>query len=134
MRMRPAGILKGFDCRGSSLNVQGLPGRYAQVTPLVRRSLQHRRRSAAGPLAVDVRERPHADVGEATPITSEQMRKPVTVIPPVLRPSVLLRYCCANELLVSGLLDQGSELAQHAAVICSPYGDGHVVPFSNNPF
>ena len=27
-----------------------------------------------------------------------------------------------------------SELAQHAAVIDSPYGQGHVVLFSNNPF
>jgi hypothetical protein len=38
------------------------------------------------------------------------------------------------DLLVSGLLDQGSELAQHPAVIDAPYGEGHVVLFSNNPF
>jgi hypothetical protein len=47
---------------------------------------------------------------------------------------VVLRYANANELLVSGLLDGGSELAQHAAVIDSPLGRGHVLLFSNNPF
>ena len=46
----------------------------------------------------------------------------------------MLRYANAPELLVSGLLDGGVELAQHAAVIDSPYGQGHVVLFSNNPF
>ena len=47
---------------------------------------------------------------------------------------MVLRYANAPELLVSGLLDGGAELAQHAAVIDSPYGQGHVVLFSNNPF
>jgi hypothetical protein len=46
-----------------------------------------------------------------------------------------LRYSNNNELLVSGLLDNGGELAQHAAVIDAPsLGQGHVVLFSNNPF
>ena len=58
----------------------------------------------------------------------------MNVIPPAARPRVVLRYANANELLVSGLLDNGAELAQHAAVIDSPYGEGHVVLFSNNPF
>ena len=62
------------------------------------------------------------------------MRNPVNVIPPAARPRVVLRYGNANELLVSGLLDNGGELAQHAAVIDAPYGQGHVVLFSNNPF
>jgi len=56
------------------------------------------------------------------------------VIPPALRPRVVLRYANANELLVSGLLDGGADLAQHAAVIDAPCGEGHVVLFSNNPF
>jgi hypothetical protein len=83
---------------------------------------------------VEIPEEPHAEVWEATPLTSEQMRNPVGVIPPAQRPRVVLRYGNAPDLLVSGLLDQGAELAQHAAVIDSPYGDGHVVLFSNNPF
>ena len=71
---------------------------------------------------------------EAAPITIEQMRNPINVIPPAQRPRVILRYANANELLVSGLLDSGGELAQHAAVIDSPYGDGHVVMFALRPF
>jgi hypothetical protein len=83
---------------------------------------------------VEIPEEPHAEVWEATPVTDEQLRNPVNVIPPAQRPRVVLRYANANELLVSGLLDGGADLAQHPAVIDAPYGDGHVVLFSNNPF
>ena len=82
----------------------------------------------------EIPEEPHAETWEALPLTDEQLRNPVSVIPPAERPRVVLRYANNNELLVSGLLDNGSELAQHAAVIDSPYGQGHVVLFSNNPF
>ena len=82
---------------------------------------------------VEIPEDPHAETWEATPLTDEQLRNPVNVIPPAARPRVVLRYANAPELLVSGLLDGGAELAQHAAVIDSPYGQGHVVLFSNNP-
>jgi len=87
-----------------------------------------------GRAPAEIPEEPHAEAWEATPLTSEQYRNPINVIPPAQRPRVILRYANANELLVSGLLDQGAELAQHAAVIDSPLGDGHVVMFSNNPF
>jgi hypothetical protein len=82
---------------------------------------------------VEIPEDPHAEVWEATPLTPEQLRNPINVIPPAARPRVILRYANASDLLVSGLLDGGTELAQHAAVIDSPYGEGHVVLFSNNP-
>jgi hypothetical protein len=83
---------------------------------------------------VEIPEEPHAEAWEALPLTDEQLRNPVNVIPPAARPRVVLRYANANELLVSGLLDNGAELAQHAAIVDSPYGEGHVVLFSNNPF
>ena len=73
---------------------------------------------------VEIPEDPHAEVWEATPLTDEQLRNPINVIPPAARPRVVLRYANAPELLVSGLLDGGTELAQHAAVIDSPYGAG----------
>ena len=82
----------------------------------------------------EIPEDPRGETWEATPLTDEQFRNPINVIPPALRPRVVLRYANANELLVSGLLDSGGELAQHAAVIDAPYGEGHVVLFSNNPF
>jgi len=82
----------------------------------------------------EIPEQPHAETWQATPLTDEQLRNPVSVIPPAERPRVVLRYANANELLVSGLLDNGGELAQHAAVIDEPFGAGHVVLFSDNPF
>jgi hypothetical protein len=79
-------------------------------------------------------EEPKAEVWEATPLTSEQLRNGIYVIPPPARPRVVLRYADARELLVSGLLEAGTEIAQHAAVIDVPVEQGHVVIFSNNPF
>ncbi|MEK6337509.1 MAG: M14 family zinc carboxypeptidase [Acidobacteriota bacterium] len=76
---------------------------------------------------------PNSEVWEAAPIMDEQRRNLVGLIPPALRPRVILRWGNANELLVSGLLDGGDEIAQHAAVIDSPLERGHVVLFSNNP-
>ncbi|MGZ8846218.1 MAG: M14 family zinc carboxypeptidase [Pyrinomonadaceae bacterium] len=77
---------------------------------------------------------PTSEVWEAAPIMDEQRRNLVGLIPPALRPRVILRWGNANELLVSGLLDGGDEIAQHAAVIDSPLERGHVILFSNNPF
>ena len=87
-----------------------------------------------GRTPVDIPEEPHAEPWEALPLTPEQLRNPINVIPPASRPRVVLRYANANELLVSGLLDNGGELARHAAVVDASYGEGHVVLFSNNPF
>jgi hypothetical protein len=65
--------------------------------------------------------------------TDEQLRNPLGIIPPEERPRVALRYGAQNELLVSGLLDGGSDIAQRAAVVDSPVEKGHVVLFSINP-
>jgi hypothetical protein len=55
-------------------------------------------------------------------------------IPPLeLRPRVVLRFAPEKELLVSGMLAGGSELAGKAAVVDVPVGRGHVVMFANNP-
>jgi hypothetical protein len=78
-------------------------------------------------------EQPRSEAWEATPLTAEQLRNGIFVIPPSARPRVILRYADARELLVSGLLEAGNEIAQHAAVIDVPYEQGHVLLFSNNP-
>jgi hypothetical protein len=83
---------------------------------------------------VEIPEEPKAEAWEATPLTAEQLRNGVFVIPPSARPRVILRYADSRELLVSGLLEGGNEIAQHAAVIDVPYEQGHVLLFSNNPF
>jgi len=82
---------------------------------------------------VDAPELPKAEIWEALPLTDEQRRNAVGLIPPSQRPRVVLRYADSKDLFVSGLLDGGDELAQHAAVIDVPSGRGHVVLFSTNP-
>ena len=77
---------------------------------------------------------PHSEVWEAAPVSDEQRRNNGGIIPPDQRPRVVLRYADSRDLFVSGLLDGGDEIAQHAAVIDAPYGTGHVVLFSTNPF
>lgn len=79
-------------------------------------------------------ESPKAEPWEALPLTDEQLRNATGVIPPAARPRVILRYADARDLLVSGLLEAGTELAQRPAVVDVPLGNGHVVLFSNNPF
>jgi len=79
-------------------------------------------------------EEPKAEPWEAMPLTAEQLRNGIYVIPPSARPRAVLRYADARELLVSGLLEAGTEIAQRAAVIDVPVEKGHVVLFSNNPF
>jgi hypothetical protein len=78
-------------------------------------------------------EEPHAETWQALPLTEEQTRNGISVIPPQYRPRVVFRYADAKELLVSGLVDGGGEIAQHAAVIDVPVDKGHVIMFSNNP-
>src|SRR5262249_4780221 len=82
---------------------------------------------------VDVPENPKVEQWQATPLNDEQLRNGILVIPPEFRPRVVLRYGDASNLLVSGLLDGGGEIAQHPSVIDVPSGRGHLVLFSNNP-
>ncbi len=70
---------------------------------------------------------------EAPPLSSEQMRNNPTVIPPDMRPRVILRFADAGSLLISGLLDHGSALAGRPAVVDSPLGKGHLLLFAINP-
>jgi hypothetical protein len=86
-----------------------------------------------GRTATETPEEPHAEPWEALPLTGEQLRNPITVIPPADRPRVIFRYADAKDLAISGLVDGGNEIAQHPAVVDVPSGAGHVVLFSNNP-
>ncbi|HEY7292778.1 MAG TPA: M14 family zinc carboxypeptidase [Vicinamibacterales bacterium] len=86
-----------------------------------------------GRLGADAPSEPKIDVWQAVPLNIEQLRNGVSVIPPIARPRVVLRYADNKELLVSGLVENGGEIAQHAAVVDVPLDKGHVVVFSNNP-
>jgi len=78
-------------------------------------------------------EEPKVEAWQAAPVTDEQLRNPLNVIPPQQRPRVVLRYGDASSLLVSGLLENGNEIAQRPAVVDVPLDKGHVVVFANNP-
>jgi hypothetical protein len=45
----------------------------------------------------------------------------------------VLRFAAEKDLLISGMLEGGAELANRPAVIDLPVGKGHVVMFANNP-
>jgi len=86
-----------------------------------------------GRASEEVAAEPKVDVWQAVPVTDEQLRNAINVIPPAARPRVILRFADAKDLLVSGLVEGGAEIAQHAAVVDVPLEKGHVVVFSNNP-
>src|SRR6185369_2839268 len=65
--------------------------------------------------------------------TAEQRESPVFT-PPQLRPRVVLRFASEEKnLLGSGMLAGGTELANRPAVVAVPVGRGHVVMFATNP-
>jgi hypothetical protein len=82
---------------------------------------------------VEAPEMPTAEVWQAMPLSDEQRRNAIRVIPPAMRPRVVFRYADNKDLFVSGLLDGGDEIAQHAMIVDIPSGQGHIVVFSNNP-
>ncbi|HET6680471.1 MAG TPA: M14 family zinc carboxypeptidase [Gemmatimonadaceae bacterium] len=77
--------------------------------------------------------RPSVKPWQAAPITDEQMRNPLGIIPPDQRPRVPLRFADSKNLLVSGLLSGGGDIAQRPVVVDVPVRDGHVVLFASNP-
>jgi hypothetical protein len=82
---------------------------------------------------VEAPEEPKSEVWEFPPVTDEQKRNGFRVIPPADRPRVIFRYADSKDLLVSGLLEGGNEIAQHPAVVDAPSGKGHIILFSINP-
>jgi hypothetical protein len=82
---------------------------------------------------VVVPEEPTAELWETPPVLDEQKINGYRVIPETRRPRVILRYADAGEILISGLVEGGDEIAQHPAVVDVPSGDGHVILFSINP-
>ena len=88
---------------------------------------------AVGRPGVEVPEERKSETWESPPVLDEQKRNGFRVIPPSLRPRVIFRYADSKDLLVSGLVEGGDEIAQRPAVVDAPSGKGHVVLFSINP-
>ena len=70
---------------------------------------------------------------EAKQLNEEQTRNNPQVIPVQSRPDVILRFSDAKTLLLDGLLDKPSSIAEHAVVVNAHLGRGNVLLFGNNP-
>ncbi|HEX8685157.1 MAG TPA: hypothetical protein VF654_01610, partial [Pyrinomonadaceae bacterium] len=90
----------------------------------------------AMPQAAPPTPRPSPRPGEETTPTDEQrqqQRSPFYT-PPAQRPRVIIRFAQDEKnLLVSGMLAGGQELANAPAVVDVPLGRGHVLLFATNP-
>jgi hypothetical protein len=76
--------------------------------------------------------RPPGRPGEEQ-ITNEQRASPFFT-PPQFRPRVVMRFVADEKnLLVSGMLAGGADLANKPAIVDVPVGRGHVVMFATNP-
>jgi hypothetical protein len=81
-------------------------------------------------------ERPPARPGEEPGMDAEttQFLRGAGMLPdPATRPRIILRFAEEKDLLVSGMLAGGRDLAGKPAVIDVPRGRGHVLLFANNP-
>jgi hypothetical protein len=70
---------------------------------------------------------------EAKQLDEEQTRNTPQVIPVQSRPDVILRFSDGKSLLLDGLLDKASSIAEHAVVVNAHLGQGNVLLFGNNP-
>lgn len=82
----------------------------------------------------EIPDEPKVNPWELGPVKNEDLRNGINVIPPQYRPRVILRWGDASNLLISGLLEGGGEIAQRPAVVDVPVDKGHVVLFTNMPF
>jgi hypothetical protein len=68
------------------------------------------------------------------PDPDQDQRDSPFFVPPQLRPRVVLRFAADEKnLLISGMLAGGNELANRPAIVDVPVGRGHVVMFATNP-
>jgi hypothetical protein len=80
-------------------------------------------------------ERPQLKPGEEAPMDEDVREFMRPFLPsPEARPRIVLRFSEEKDLLVSGMLAGGRELANRPVVVDVPRGKGHVLLFANNPF
>jgi len=78
-------------------------------------------------------EEPKVEAWQAAPVHRRAAAQPAQRDPAAAAPAGRARYGDASSLLVSGLLENGNEIAQRPAVVDVPLDKGHVVVFANNP-
>ena len=66
---------------------------------------------------------------------NEELREAMRayIAPDEMTPRVVLKFAAESELLISGMLAGGRELAGKPTIVDVPLGKGHVVMFANNP-
>lgn len=75
-----------------------------------------------------------ANRGNQAAAAEQEQRESPFFLPAELRPRVILRFVNDEKnLLLSGMLAGGNELANRPAVVDVPVGRGHVVMFATNP-
>ncbi|HZH90533.1 MAG TPA: M14 family zinc carboxypeptidase [Pyrinomonadaceae bacterium] len=78
--------------------------------------------------------RPPARPGEEQITEEQRLQLGAFYVPLAERPRVVLRFAREErDLLVSGMLANGSELANRAAIVDVPHGRGHILLFATNP-
>jgi Zinc carboxypeptidase len=78
--------------------------------------------------------RPQVRPGEEPPMDEDMREFMRPFLPgPEARPRIVVRFVDEKDLLVSGMLAGGRELANKPAVVDVPRGKGHVLLFANNP-
>jgi hypothetical protein len=78
--------------------------------------------------------RPEVRPGEEPPIDDDLREMMRPFMPPLeARPRIVLRFVDEKDLLVSGMLSGGREMANRPAIVDVPRGKGHVLLFANNP-
>jgi hypothetical protein len=86
------------------------------------------------PQAAPPPQRPPARPGEEGITDEQRLQLGPFFVPLRERPRVVLRFAREErDLLVSGMLANGAELANRPAVIDVPLGRGHIVLFATNP-
>ncbi|MGH9943730.1 MAG: M14 family zinc carboxypeptidase [Pyrinomonadaceae bacterium] len=86
------------------------------------------------PQAGPAPQRPPARPGEEQLTDEQRLQLGPFYVPPAERPRVVMRFIKdEKELLVSGMLAGGAELANRPAIVDVPVGRGHVVLFATNP-
>ena len=92
------------------------------------------RGSVNDPDVVQAMPQPRVADPNSRPDPDEDTRDSPFFVPRSLRPRVVLRFAQDEKnLLISGMLAGGNELANRPAIVDVPVGRGHVVMFATNP-
>jgi hypothetical protein len=110
------------------------PGRAGGARPSGRGGVNDPDVIQAMPQAGPPPQRPPARPGEEQITEEQRLQLGPFYVPLSERPRVVLRFAREErDLLVSGMLANGSELANRAAIVDVPLGRGHVLLFATNP-